>query len=74
MRRSLAPVLLLCAGCRQVDPAPTELEDLVHFFFVDFDSEEDGKATVRERDAMRQERIPLEGVGDYVAERIGFPS
>jgi glycyl-tRNA synthetase len=40
---------------------------------VDFDSEEDGKATIRERDAMTQERIPLEGVGDYLAERIGFP-
>jgi glycyl-tRNA synthetase len=40
---------------------------------VDFESEGDGKATIRERDGMTQERIPLEGVGDYLAERIGFP-
>lgn len=40
--RSLPLVLLglSLGGCRQVDPAPTALEDLMHFFFLDFDSEE----------------------------------
>ena len=38
---------------------------------VDFDSEADGKATVRERDSMQQERIPLEAVAAYLADRLG---
>lgn len=36
----------------------------------DFDSPEDGAVTVRERDTMAQERIPLEGVERYLAERL----
>ena len=36
----------------------------------DFDSPEDGAVTVRERDTMTQERIPLEGVERYLAERL----
>jgi glycyl-tRNA synthetase len=38
---------------------------------VDFDSQTDGKATVRERDSMQQERIPLEAVAAYLADRLG---
>jgi glycyl-tRNA synthetase len=38
---------------------------------VDFDSEADGKATVRERDSMQQERIPIEAVAAYLADRLG---
>ncbi len=37
----------------------------------DFDSETDQQVTVRERDAMTQERIPLEGVVAYLRERLG---
>jgi glycyl-tRNA synthetase len=37
---------------------------------VDFDSLEDGAATIRERDTMDQQRIPLEGVRAYLAERL----
>ena len=37
---------------------------------VDFDSLEDGAATVRERDSMSQERIPLEGLRTWFAERL----
>jgi glycyl-tRNA synthetase len=37
----------------------------------DFDSAEDGKVTVRERDSMQQDRIALEGVSAYVADRLG---
>jgi len=37
----------------------------------DFDSETDGKVTVRERDSMQQDRIPLEGVAAYLADRLG---
>ena len=37
---------------------------------VDFESLEDGAVTVRERDSMEQERIPLTGVRTYLAERL----
>jgi glycyl-tRNA synthetase len=36
----------------------------------DFDSEQDGKVTVRERDSMRQERIAIDGVAPYVRGRL----
>jgi glycyl-tRNA synthetase len=36
----------------------------------DFDSKDDGKVTVRERDTMKQTRVPLEGVVAYVRERV----
>ncbi|PJJ65243.1 glycine--tRNA ligase [Compostimonas suwonensis] len=37
---------------------------------VDFDSLDDRAVTVRERDTMKQERIPLEGLHAYLAERL----
>jgi len=37
---------------------------------VDFDSLEDQAVTVRERDTMAQERIPLEGIERYLAGRL----
>jgi glycyl-tRNA synthetase len=37
---------------------------------VDFDSLEDDAVTVRDRDSMQQERIPLEGLDRYLAERL----
>ena len=37
---------------------------------IDFDSLDDRAATVRERDTMTQERIPLEGLTAYLAERL----
>jgi len=37
---------------------------------VDFDSLEDQAVTVRERDTMSQERIPLEGLQAYLAEQL----
>jgi len=36
----------------------------------DFDSEQDGKVTVRERDSMRQDRIATGAVAAYVRERL----
>jgi glycyl-tRNA synthetase len=36
----------------------------------DFDSEQDGKVTVRERDSMRQDRIATGTVAAYVRERL----
>jgi glycyl-tRNA synthetase len=38
---------------------------------VDFESVEDGKVTVRERDSMDQQRVPFEGVVGYLADRVG---
>jgi glycyl-tRNA synthetase len=37
---------------------------------IDFDTLEDGAATVRERDTMSQERISLEGLRGWLAERL----
>ena len=36
----------------------------------DFDSPSDGRVTVRERDTMAQERIGLDDVVPYLAERL----
>ncbi len=36
----------------------------------DFDSEQDGKVTVRERDSMDQERISADAISAYLAERV----
>jgi glycyl-tRNA synthetase len=38
----------------------------------DFDSETDGKVTIRERDSMKQERIAIADVRSYIEERIRF--
>jgi glycyl-tRNA synthetase len=37
---------------------------------VDFDTLEDRQVTVRERDSMTQDRIPVENLADYLAERL----
>ena len=37
----------------------------------DFDSVEDGAVTVRDRDTMAQERIPLESVKTWLIEKLG---
>jgi len=36
----------------------------------DFESDTDGKVTIRERDAMTQDRVPLEGVQAYLRDRL----
>ncbi len=36
----------------------------------DFDSQEDGRVTVRERDSMAQERVALDAVAGYLRERV----
>ena len=38
----------------------------------DFESEEDGCVTVRERDSMEQVRIPIAELKSYIAEKIKF--
>jgi glycyl-tRNA synthetase len=37
---------------------------------VDFDTLEDRRVTVRERDSMAQDRIPVENLVGYLAERL----
>ena len=39
-------------------------------FTYDFDSEQDQCVTVRDRDTMKQERIAIDRVGDYLAEKL----
>ena len=39
---------------------------------VDFDTENDGCVTVRDRDTMEQVRIPVSDLNGYIAERIAF--
>jgi glycyl-tRNA synthetase len=38
----------------------------------DFDSQEDNCVTVRERDSMAQERVPIENLRAYISEKIDF--
>ena len=38
----------------------------------DFDSETDGAVTVRDRDTMEQDRIPITELSAYIAEKIAF--
>ena len=38
----------------------------------DFDSLNDGQVTVRDRDTMTQERIPTDGLRDYIAKKVCF--
>jgi glycyl-tRNA synthetase len=37
---------------------------------VDFESAGDGKATVRDRDSMSQERVPLDGIAAFLRDRV----
>jgi len=37
---------------------------------VDFDTLTDDAVTVRERDSMKQERIPVEGIENYLSDRL----
>jgi glycyl-tRNA synthetase len=37
---------------------------------VDFDSLEDRAVTVRDRDSMQQDRIPIEGLVEYLRGRL----
>ncbi len=39
---------------------------------VDFDTEEDGCVTIRDRDTMEQIRIPIDQVRGYIEERLAF--
>ncbi|MBP5236485.1 MAG: glycine--tRNA ligase [Clostridia bacterium] len=38
----------------------------------DFDSENDGCVTVRDRDTMAQDRVRIDGLNEYISERIAF--
>ena len=38
----------------------------------DFDSIEDGCVTVRDRDTMQQERVAIDKLSEYIAEKIKF--
>jgi glycyl-tRNA synthetase len=37
---------------------------------VDVESLEDGQVTVRERDSMEQQRVPLEGIRELINDRL----
>ena len=39
---------------------------------IDFDSLEDDAVTVRERDSMEQDRIPVDGLVNYLEERLAL--
>ena len=38
----------------------------------DFDSEQDGCVTVRERDSMQQNRMPIEKISEFLADKLKF--
>ena len=39
---------------------------------IDFDTESDGCVTVRDRDTMKQERIPIDSLADYLNRMLSF--
>jgi len=39
----------------------------------DFDSVEDGKVTVRDRDSMKQDRVAIAELKDYLREKCNRP-
>ena len=39
---------------------------------IDFDTLEDGQVTIRDRDTMEQDRIPIEKLDEYLREKIDF--
>ena len=39
---------------------------------VDFDTPENGEVTVRDRDTMKQERMPIENLKDYLDEKLFY--
>jgi glycyl-tRNA synthetase len=39
---------------------------------VDFDSLEDQAVTIRERDSMEQERVPIAGIREYISRRLSW--
>ena len=39
---------------------------------VDFDSLEDDAVTVRERDSMAQDRVPIDRIVDYLRTKLGL--
>jgi glycyl-tRNA synthetase len=39
---------------------------------VDFDTQEDGCVTIRDRDTMDQIRVPIDEVRDYIEEKLRF--
>ena len=39
---------------------------------IDFDTLEDGMVTIRDRDTMKQERIKIEDVANYISKKIEF--
>jgi len=38
---------------------------------VDFETENDKKVTIRQRDTMSQDRVDINDVADYIKEKIG---
>jgi glycyl-tRNA synthetase len=38
---------------------------------IDFDSLEDGAATVRDRDTMAQDRVQIDGIAAYLESKLG---
>jgi glycyl-tRNA synthetase len=42
-------------------------------FTIDHETLEDGTVTIRDRDTLAQERVPLEGVPELLLERLGAP-
>jgi glycyl-tRNA synthetase len=39
---------------------------------IDYDTLEDGTVTIRDRDAMTQERVPMENVAGYLRDKLKF--
>ena len=57
--------VIICSVCNTPELAPSEWEE-------EFDSEEDGAVTVRDRDTMQQERIKIADLKAYFEDKFRF--
>ena len=39
---------------------------------IDYETKDDGTVTIRDRDAMTQERVPMENVAAYLKDKLNF--
>ena len=54
------------------DAVPVSYTQLDGYKRQDFDSEKDGCVTVRDRDSREQERVKIDELEAYIAEKIDF--
>ena len=65
----------LCAIMMKQVQQEKDIEDEIgtpYCVTIDFDTMEDNKVTVRDRDTMEQERISIDELEEYISKKIEF--